>query len=115
MFDAQFAAAADSLLNHIRADYAQWSSQGASDDAIKARIRQEMTDRFNSSLSLEVGSKYVKVVSNGGAHSFIVLKAGKFPVGTILKAASWKTPATNFSRGNILTGDLKNVSWTGAH
>lgn len=58
----------------------------------------------------EVGNKYIKVFADDGkgnnvyAHSFIVNKAtGKFPVGTILKAASWKAPATNFARGDIYT------------
>jgi hypothetical protein len=39
---------------------------------------------------------------------------GKFKRGDILKAASWKAPAKNFSRGNVLTGTLNRITWTGA-
>ncbi len=34
--------------------------------------------------------------------SFIVNKADKFPLGAVLKSASWKAPATNFARANLL-------------
>ena len=57
----------------------------------------------------------MKVVSNRSVHSFIVIKdTDKFKRGDILKAASWKKPATNFVRGNILEGTFDRVTWTGA-
>jgi hypothetical protein len=34
--------------------------------------------------------------------------------GDILKCASWKAPALNFIRGNILEGNYGNCRWTGA-
>ncbi len=70
----------------------------------------------------EIGNKYIKVLADDGkgnnthAHSFIVNKAtDKFPVGTILKAASWKAPATNFGRGDLLTWSFvhSRIRWSG--
>lgn len=69
--------------------------------------------RFGEELKIVEGKSYIKVVSGSGVHSFIVKEdSGKFKKGDILKAASWSTPAKNFARGNILTGDYK-VLWTG--
>lgn len=57
--------------------------------------------------TVEEGRKYYKIVREGcshnkSVHSFVVKEAGKFPVGAILKAESWKKPATNFARGNVI-------------
>lgn len=111
---AEFDAKIAEYLNHIRADYLSWGKTDES-DPIKVQVRREMVERFNAKLGVERGSKYLKIVSNGGVHSFIVVKAdAKFKVGDILKAASWAAPAKNFSRGNVLTGDFSRVTWTGA-
>ena len=69
---------------------------------------------FSEGLELKFGSKYVKIMSGGSAHSFIVNtdKDSKFKKGDILMAASWSTPARNFPRGNIFDDDY-NVRWTG--
>lgn len=115
MYTAELHTAMNALVDHIKADYATWINSAPADDPISVKVRAEMTERFNESVRFERGTKYLKVVSNGSAHSFVVLKAaGKFQPGDILKAASWRAPATNFRRGNVLTGDLANVSWTGA-
>jgi len=73
------------------------------------------------------GNKYIKVLTvnqpytHRSAHSFIVkediyTKDGvlKFSKGDILKAATIKAPATNFSRGSVFNPDsYKNFSWAG--
>ena len=98
----------------IKADYAAWGARDAMDE-VQTKIRAEMIERFNASIRFEAGSKYIKIVSNGGVHSFIVVKPdSKFKYGDILKAASWAAPAKNFARGNIFTGDIARVRWTGA-
>lgn len=107
--------AMETYLDAIRTDYKAWSG-GRSDDS----IRQKMTEEFCSGLSYEVGSKYIKVVADNGngasVHSFVVndLNNVKFPLGTILKAATWKAPAKNFGRGSVLIEDFSRVRWTGA-
>jgi hypothetical protein len=107
----------DAYIAKAKQDYADWMlrpTQKGSDEHIQAMIAE-----FD--ITYEVGSTYIKVIEsrNGqsrSVHSFIVNKAGKkFPVGTILKAASWKAPATNFGRGNIAdVASYKNrLQWTG--
>lgn len=70
-------------------------------------------DKFG--VEFEVGSKYVKVVtiSGGGSrsvHSFIEKDNGN-----IWRAASWKSPARNFVRGNVYDQKtyLNRLQWTG--
>lgn len=101
-------------LDHIVADYARWSNMSAAKDDVTKKIREQMFQEFKTKIRIDEGSKFIKVVSNGGAHSFIVKQdTGKFKRGDILKAASWRAPAKNFSRGNVLTGNFSNVRWTG--
>lgn len=94
-------------LDYIKADYAKWKTDSP--------YRDEFIADFNAGLRVEVGSKFIKVVSNGSAHSFICLRdMGKFTKGDILKAASWAAPAKNFPRGNTMSRNFGFVRWTGA-
>ena len=100
------------LAAYIKQDYINWWGSRAGDKTVR-----EMIDDFI--IEFEPGSSYIRVVQGSrsgqrSSHSFIVKKAGQFPVGTILKSASWKSPAKNFARGNVMTGDFKRVRWTGA-
>ena len=81
---------------------------------------------FDSQLVVEFdkGSKFIKVIvgystdgirdTSRSSHSFIVLKSDKFQVGDILKSASWRAPAKNFARGNVLEKSYGSISWCGA-
>jgi hypothetical protein len=94
-------------LEYIKADYAKRKSDSP--------YRDEFIERFNVSLQIEVGSKYIKVIAERFVHSFICLKDnGKFVKGDILKADSYTSPARNFARGNIISRKYDQVSWTGA-
>ena len=64
-----------------------------------------------------IGKKYIRVVSHESADSdsasvwgFINVGNKNFPIGSVLKAAGWKTPALNQPRGNILTGYIVDQS-----
>ncbi len=104
----------DAYIAKAKADYVAFWGNRADDASCQAMIAE-----FD--ITYEVGSTYIKVVEsrNGksrSVHSFIVNKAGKkFPVGSILKAASWSAPATNFTRGNIadVASYENRVRWTG--
>jgi len=107
-----FAAPLTKYLEYIRQDYRNWQGRF---DAKNDTIRQEMLAEFEAGVRYEVGSKFIKVITGGSVHSFIVREDdGKFKRGDILKAASWRAPAKNFARGNILNGTLDRVRWTGA-
>ena len=102
--------AINKYLDHIRCDYSKWMLSGGSENP----IRTDMINKFNAGLRYKVGSKYIKVITQTSVHSFIVNELkGKFPLGSILKAASWSSPATNFRRGSVLTEDFSSVQWTG--
>ena len=71
----------------------------------------------NKEFSYEVGRKYIHVIMSDNqrsSHSWIMLKDDKkFKRGDILKSATWRGPARNFKRGNVLTGDYKTIRWCG--
>ena len=101
-------------LDYIKADYAKWSAPCSNDPFV-----QDMIAKFNNDISYKVSPKYIKVLQNGSVHSFVhsfVVNDlnNKFPLGSILKAASWKAPALNFKRGCVLSENFSSVSWTGA-
>ena len=117
--------------DHIRNDYCKWQKLDndfditvdpnslSGSDAIRAQIRREMAEEFCTSISIETGSKYIKVCTGRAGHgrsvhSFILMKDdAKFKAGDILKPASWAAPARNFARGNIFAGNYSQVTWTG--
>ena len=70
-------------------------------------------DKFG--IEFEAGSKYVKIVSISGGGSRSVHCFVEKANGNILRAASWKSPARNFIRGNVYdqTSYINRVRWTG--
>ncbi len=100
-------------LEAIKANYVQLRGMVKDDPN---NVRQKMTKEFIEGLGVTAGSKYIKVLIKGSVHSFIVAKPmSKFKVGDILMAKSFKAPATNFARGNILDPkfDFATVRWMG--
>lgn len=118
MTTENFAQPLTNYMNQIKDNYKSWSNKAGisgSPDPIRDQIRKDMIEKFCNGIHISQGSKYFKVMKEGSVHSFIVRKDhGKFKAGDILKAASWRAPATNFARGNILTGDFSHIQWTGA-
>jgi hypothetical protein len=97
----------ENYLNVIKADYANWHRN------VMGYNNQAAIDHFNASVRVDEGKSYLKVIKNGSVHSFIVkADSGKFKAGDVLKAASFKAPAKNFARGNIITGELSQISWS---
>lgn len=86
-------------LDHLRKDYAK--------------------NGYNGKIFFyEVGRKYVHIImadNQHSSHSWVMLKDdNKFKRGDILKSATWRGPARNFKRGNVITGDYQNIRWVGA-
>jgi hypothetical protein len=105
--------AIDALVQKIKSDYRAFNANMGGN--AQSEHRQQMIAEFEAKVRVEPGKKYLKVITGGSVHSFICLvDNGKFKRGDILKPASWRGPATNFARGNVLDGTLDRVRWTGA-
>lgn len=69
--------------------------------------------------SYEIGRKYAHIIqgdsNSRSSHSWVVIGSdNKFKLGDILKSASWKSPARNYERGNVITGDWNAIDCYGA-
>lgn len=106
LFQTDFVQALEKFLAKSRQDYAKFMGRDS-------EIAKQMVQEYNNGLRYEFGKKYVKVIDRNSVHSFIMIEDdGKFKRGDILKAASWRTPARNFARGNIF--GQYTIRWTGA-
>ena len=68
-------------------------------------------------IDFEEGSKYIRIVSTSPYGSRSAFGFIEKETGNILKSASWKAPAKNFSRGNIKDeySGVRRVRWTGIY
>ena len=103
--------AINELFIHIGEDFRQWRERSGISDP-------ESVGEFIDNLYAVDGRSYIKIVKTLGTQEmvwgFIVKEDGpKFRAGDILKAASWRKPARNKARGNILDGDFSMVRWGG--
>jgi len=112
---AELSAALDSYAEYLKANY----NSRTNSSTYSSSYKRELVVEF------DVGSKFIKVIvghtndTQRSSHSFIVLgevkgKKNTFKHGDILKSASWRAPAKNFSRGNILDENYGTISWAGA-
>lgn len=69
--------------------------------------------------TLETGRKFIRIwrqfagESGRSCHAFVVLTHPKFRTGDLLKPATWKAPAMNAARGNVLEPSSYRAQWTG--
>jgi len=98
----------EKLIDHAKADFKRFAERSLNND-------ESMIKEYNDTIRFKEGSKYIKVIHGSSVHSFIVKSPNdaKFKYGDILKAASWRAPARNFARGNVIDETFENVLWTG--
>ena len=111
--------AIQNLLSEIAINYCKWSESIKDRNGNDSKYRDEQARDFGSSLTYKVGGKLIKILTkerkNGQSTvwGFIVRENNTvkcktsecyFQKGDLLKAATWKQAARNFSRGNILNG-----------
>ena len=92
----------DSMLDHMRADYAQWMDRGADPHGTRAK----MTEEYCASLHYYMGKKYVKITDGSSVKAFVVACEDdkKFQYGDIL----------NQLVGRLLQGtSVEGMFWIG--
>jgi len=97
------------MMNGAKEDYAKWSDNG---NDMSAYTKEQLA-KWDDSISIREGKKYIKVVRDNGVFCFISkIDFKHFKKGDILKAAGFNAPALNQPRGNVLTGNYA-IRWTG--
>jgi hypothetical protein len=82
-------------------------------DYSKGNSNERMFNEYKDGFKSIVGQKFIKITNGNGVKAFIVKEDnGKFKRGDILKPASWRAPAKNSARGNVLEGGYA-IQWTG--
>lgn len=100
-------------------DYSDYDSRVIANctgvDAEQAKkVRQKMLDEYILSWDINIGPKYIRLVSNRSAHGFVVRATeGKFQRGDLLKCAGYAGPEKNKARGSVLADKYGGSNWTG--
>ena len=82
-------------------------------DYSKGNTNERMFNEYKDGFKTIVGQKFIKITNNNGVKAFVVkADGGRFKMGDILKPASWRAPAKNRARGNVLEGNYA-IQWTG--
>ena len=112
------------LLSEIAINYCKWSQSIKERSGNDSEYRDEQAREFGASLTYEVGNKLIKILTKDRKNSyssvwgFVVRENNKvkcttsdcyFEKGDLLKAATFKQASRNFSRGNILNGQMENL------
>lgn len=101
------------LIEAIVLDYATWTRRSFAANGFK-RDPEDKINEFKDSIKVfDRGTKYIRIETDRSIWGFINKGNPDFKVGDILKAKSWKGPATNQARGNIF--EHYSVAWTGPH
>lgn len=103
------------LIQKCKADYIKFAMAGGRGMPEPDSYFGKTLANFENSFEVKEGSKYIKLVRDGGVWGFIVNTDNdkKFKKGDILKAAGYNAPARNAARGNIF--EEYSVAWTGPH
>jgi len=96
------------MIDAMVADYGKFGYHTKNDE-----VRNNMFNEYRDGFKTMTGQKFIKVVNNNSVKAFIVKEDnGKFKKGDILKPASWRAPAKNRARGNVLEAGY-SIQWTG--
>lgn len=116
--DDNFDAAVAAYCEYLAEDFIKTSRTGETRVGATVTLSYGGTRTFQSVPTR--ARKYLPIISvdsGTSAHSFIVVKDDPttgFKRGDILKAASWKAPATNFIRGTIFDPTTyARITWAG--
>ena len=97
------------MIDAMVTDYGKFNSSHNKNDT----VRNDMFEEYKNGFKEIVGQKFIKVTNNGSVKAFIVkADGGRFKMGDILKASSWRAPAKNRARGNVLEANY-SIQWTG--
>ena len=105
----------EELFEKIVEDYQEWTFNSYQANGYASEGIEDRVIEFQDGLIAEDGRKYIRILADNGRRvwGFVVKSdTNKFRAGDILKAASYKAPAVNKARGNILDGGY-TVRWTG--